>query len=314
MKPSEIMPAISSEPIFSKSRFYIQRALHRKEQQDFDEYQLWASLALELLGKAALAKIHPSLIVDPTHFQSLFAASGLNLSTDIKTIAAHTLFERLRHIAPKFEEPVKSFCNGIAQRRNAELHSGETPFKTMKLEAWEARYWHAAQVILSMMESTLENWLGAANAKAPTQLLEHAAQARAAAVGIRVQQAKEQFAALSKKVREEALAGAESKNHYDYRNLFRLVADEEWEAQCPACGGKAYLAGMLTSEEIVDSTYDADGAWEYVARYFTAEEFHCPVCDLQMEGSDEIEAAGLSTEHETEEQREQQFEPEYGNC
>jgi hypothetical protein len=308
------LPAISSEPIFSKSRFYIQRALNRKEEKDFDEYQLWASLALELLGKAALAKIHPSLIVDPTHFQSLFAASGLNVSTDIKTIAAHTLFERLRHLAPKFEEQVKTFCNGIAQRRNAELHSGETPFKTMKLEAWEARYWHAAQVILNMMDSSLENWLGASNARAPTQLLEHAAQARVAAVEVRVQQAKEQFAGLSRKVREEALATAESKNHYDYRNLFRLVADEEWEARCPACEGKAFLAGMMTSEEIVDSSVDEDGALESVARYFAAEEFHCPVCDLQMQGSDEIEAAGVSTEHETEEQREQEFEPEYGNC
>ena len=48
-----------------------------KNTKDIDEYQLWASLALELLGKAALARIHPSLIADPNHQISLFAASGV---------------------------------------------------------------------------------------------------------------------------------------------------------------------------------------------------------------------------------------------
>jgi len=32
---------------------------YRTVSGDLDEYQLWASLALELLGKAALARIHP---------------------------------------------------------------------------------------------------------------------------------------------------------------------------------------------------------------------------------------------------------------
>jgi len=314
MKITEISPAISHEPIFAKSRFYIQRALRRKEGEDLDEYQLWASLALELLGKAALAKVHPSLIVDPTHFPSLFAASGLNISTDIKTIAAHTLFERLRHLAPKFEEQVKSFCNGISQRRNAELHSGETPFKTMKLDAWEARYWHAAQVILNHMGSSLEEWLGASVARAPRELLEHAMKARAAAVAVRVEQAKENFVSLPKKIREASLEAAEIKFHYDYRNLFRLVADHEWDVRCPACGGKAFLAGMLVSEEITDTSHDESGAWEFVTRSYAGEEFHCPVCDLQMEGSDELEIAGISTDHETDEEREQEYEPDYGNC
>ena len=42
-------------------------AFRSKKGGDVDEYQLWSSLALELLGKAALASIHPSLVADPTH-------------------------------------------------------------------------------------------------------------------------------------------------------------------------------------------------------------------------------------------------------
>lgn len=123
MTDKRLHPALAPDAIFGKAKVYVGKALARKEAEELDEYQLWASLALELLGKAALAKIHPSLIVDPTHFESLFAASCINLSTDIKTITAKTLFERLRHIIPAFDESVKKFCTGISLRRNAELHS-----------------------------------------------------------------------------------------------------------------------------------------------------------------------------------------------
>src|SRR5690349_21534482 len=108
-------PALSSEALFAKSRVFILKALRRKEEGDFEEYQLWASLSLELLGKSILASIHPSLVADPTHYQSLFAASGINLSTDLKTIAAHTLFDRLRHLSNSFDEKSRLFCSAIAQ-------------------------------------------------------------------------------------------------------------------------------------------------------------------------------------------------------
>ena len=192
MRTPTLLPAVSSEALFGKSKVYVQRALRCKQAGDLDEYQLWASLALELLGKTCLARIHPSLIVNPQDQISLFAASGINIGTDIKTIATHTLYERLRHIAKRFDEGVKKFCDDISQRRNAELHSGEVPFKEMKLEAWEVRYWHAAQLILDRMDSSLEEWLGARQAKAPKELLAHAAKALVDAALVRVEQARVQ--------------------------------------------------------------------------------------------------------------------------
>ncbi len=86
MTDRAILTAISKEGLLGKSRVYVQRAFRAKQAKALDEYQLWLSLALELLGKAALANIHPSLIVDPQHAKSLFAASGIAVSSDIKTI------------------------------------------------------------------------------------------------------------------------------------------------------------------------------------------------------------------------------------
>ncbi|MDR7050007.1 hypothetical protein J2X54_002462 [Duganella sp. 3397] len=313
MSNMKVPAALHPEAIFSKSKEYIRKALLRKEGNDLDEYQLWSSLALELLGKAALAKIHPSLIADPTHAPSLFAAAGHNLSTDVKTIAAHTLFERLRTVVPRFDERTKKFCSEIALRRNAELHSGETPFKAMRLDAWEAQYWHAAQIILEPLGAGLDDWLGASQSESPKALLRHSIEARRQAVAVRVERSKEDFLGRKKADQKSALDQAASRHAYHYRNLFTLVSDNEWGCECPACTGLAFMAGVQINEEVVDTYGDEDGAWESVETTYSAEQFHCPVCDLFLDGGDEIEAAGLDTLYSETSEREMEYEPEYGN-
>ena len=220
MKKIRLQRAIDKETLLGKSKAYIKRALHCKDEDDLDQYQLWASLALELLGKAALSAIHPSLIVDPTHYQSLFAASGINISSDIKTIRGKTLFARLAHLSPEFDKNVKNFSEALSQRRNAELHSGETPFQTMRLDAWERQYWYAAQLILEMAESSLDEWLGADQAKAPKKIIRQAREVTRKAVRLRIEYATRDFNEQKKSVREQALAAAGEQERI---SLSRLV-------------------------------------------------------------------------------------------
>ncbi len=308
----DVFITINGDALHAKSKVYIGRALSRKGAGDLDEYQLWASLALELLGKAALANKHPSLVVDPTHWQSMFVAAGINVTTDVKTITAKTLFERLVHLVPRFDKTIQKFCQDIAERRNAELHSADLPFRTMRLEAWEARFWHACDTILQQMESSLEQWLGAADAKAPRQLLEEAAKALVAAVELRVEAAKEQFEALKKPERERLAAEAELREPQHQTGLFKGSHDEVWTERCPACKCRAFMSGEQTGEDISESR-DEDAIWETVDREFFGEEFRCPTCDLMLRGSEEIDAAGLTYIHEDQQEREMEYEPDYGN-
>jgi hypothetical protein len=237
----------------AKSRVYIQRAFRAKLANDLDEYQLWASLALELLGKATLANIHPSLVVDPVHYESLFAASGINISTDIKTIGASTLYKRLAHLSKYFDTKVTEFCVGISLRRNAELHSGELPFQQMLLEAWEGRYWQAAEIVAGLLGLSLEEWIGADAAKAPKELIRAITHATLEAAKKRVEQAKEHFQRLPKKQRDELIRVSKTRQARHYPRLFKLVSDCEWEIECPACSARAFLAGMEYSEEVIES-------------------------------------------------------------
>ena len=310
--PDHVFIAINGDALHAKSKVYIGRALARKGAGDLDEYQLWASLALELLGKAALARRHPSLVVDPTHWQSLFVAAGVNITTDVKTITAKTLFQRLVHLVPRFNVKIQEFCEAIAERRNAELHSADLPFRTMRLDAWEERYWHACDTILHHMGSSLEQWLGAADAKAPRQLLDEAAKALAAAVKLRVEGAKEQFGTLKKAERVRFAAEAELREPQHQAGLFKGSYDEIWTENCPACKCRAFMAGEQTGEDISEER-DEYAIWEIVDREFAGEEFRCPTCELMLMGSDEMDAAGLNYIHEDKQEREMEYEPDYGN-
>lgn len=308
----DVFIAINGEALHAKSKVYIGRAMTRKAASDLDEYQLWASLALELLGKAALARKHPSLVVDPTHLPSMFVAAGINVTTDVKTITAKTLFERLVHFVPRFDQTIQKFCQDIAERRNAELHSADLPFRTMRLDAWEARYWHACDTILKQMGSSLEQWLGAADAKAPRELLDEAASALDAAVKLRVVAARTRFDDKRKAEKERLAKEAEQRKPQHQAGLFAGSYDEIWAVDCPACKCRAFTSGQQTGENISEERNEG-AIWEIVEREFGGEEFNCPTCELALFGSDEIEAAGLDYIHQDQQEREMEYEPDYGN-
>ena len=308
-----VTPALNSEALFEKSKLYIRKALVRKVGDELDEYQLWASLALEFLGKSALASHHPSLVADPNHYQSMFAASGINLSTDVKMIAAKTLYTRLRHLIPRFDEKNKKFCDQIALRRNAELHSGATPLNAMSLDAWEGYFWYACETILIYMKSDIERWLGTVDSTAPKAIVEASKSARRQSVKLRVERHRENFASMKKSDMDAALSEADTKESFQYRNLFIRLLEEEWPLECPACHGKAFLAGIQIGEDVIDTQPDGYTVWETVEKVLAAEEFKCPVCKLALDGTEELGYAGINIDHTLSVEREMEFEPDYGN-
>lgn len=308
-----VPPALDPDALLAKSMDYVRRALRRKDQDDLDEYQLWASLALELLGKAALARAHPCLIADPNHSPSMFSAAGQPYDTDIKTITAKTLFIRLRQMEQRFDAQVEKFCIGISERRNSELHSGDVPFRTMKLETWEDRFWHAADLVLRMQERSLTDWLGADRSDGPEQIVEHAREARRSAAELRLESAKKAFESKKKPERGDLLAKAAVAPFFPNQRIFEENYDGTWTTSCPACGGRAFAGGDQIDETILDAEYDYTDAWETVELTFAPQEFLCTVCELHTEGFDEIEAVGLGAEHHVTTEREMEYEPDYGN-
>jgi len=313
MTKKEIAPSLSPEALFGKSKTYIARALAAKSRHEMGEYQLWASLALELLGKSALAAIHPCLVADPQSYVSLFAAAGMHVGTDLKTITAKTLFERISHVSKRFDKKTQEYCETMSLRRNAELHSGEAPFEAMIPASWEGRFWHTAQVILEINGQTVEGWLGADQAKAPKELLAEYTHAIVEAAKVRVETATEEFAKRPRKEREAAHAQADKLTPREVRRSFELLEDSIWATKCPACQSKAFLAGVKYAEEVSEEQEEEYQDEETVDVSFVAEEFQCPSCGLHLDSREEIAAANLEVEHTETETRQREYEPDYGN-
>ena len=84
------------EGLWSKAKVFVNRAMDPGPLRSFDEQVFWASTALELLGKAALAKVSPLLIADPQEEgRNLLIAAGLvEGDARFKSVTAKTIFLR----------------------------------------------------------------------------------------------------------------------------------------------------------------------------------------------------------------------------
>ncbi|MEN5243196.1 hypothetical protein [Pseudomonas atacamensis] len=324
-KPRKEVPsAISAEALLGKSRLYALRALQAKASKDSEVYQIWAALALELLGKAQLAAIHPCLVVEADNPNSLLEACGVETDTKVKTISAHVVFARLKHTVAKFGTPHAKSCELISSRRNAELHSGQAAYAGVVDSDWEGEFWTTSELILASMGQELEDWVGS-ESKIPAALAKdfHTIKVQAAKQSIANARAtfekpdevpgssQQKPKKRSPKEIKELQEHSQGLEWWTYRGAFRYHLDSHWDIPCPACESKGFLGGDRVHEEVIEQ--DHESGYETVERYSTPVEFYCPTCDLHLEGAEAMKAAGFDEEYVEQDEREIEYEPDYGN-
>ena len=293
-------PAISHDALLGKSKLYIQRALESKERRQHDGYQLWAALALELLGKAALALRHPCLVVNPKHQVSLLAAAGIRIGVDIRTIGARTVYQRLRHLSREFDHDVMNYCIAIHEKRNAELHSGESPFSGASITNWESRYWQAADLLLRMLDLTFFEWLKPDDARISSKIVKQIEEAIERAVSQRMATHRKQVSKAPRIIRSSE---------------FSVAYDQLWPSDCPACEHIGEMVGTSIEENTVETGFDnvAEEWFDLVSITYGGEEFICPYCDLHLRNYEELIAAGVDPDYSEEIHRVAEFVEEYNN-
>ena len=183
----------------------------------------------------------------------------------------------------------------------------------MILAAWEAEFWHASEAILEVVDLQLEDWLGANQAQAPKEIIRAATEARRHAAREKVRHAKKAFDSLPAKERTKLLLNARLVDQISAAKGFRRLLDHVWETECPACALRAFIGGDKYQEYPSAEAHPEPG-WESVDVEYQGEEFLCPACGLHIEGEVSLAAAGIETTHVEDEEREIEYEPEYGNC
>lgn len=311
------MPAFEPSALWNKSKAFVDRALRARDDSDDPNFHLWAALSLEILGKAALANIHPALVADPNDQKSMFHACGIKSPVDTRSITAKTVFERLPQLSKEFDEALKKQCMLMANRRNAELHSGESPVVGLDQRSWVPTFWKAASVILAMQERELDDWIGVEESARVKTILTDTAKLLEQSVASRIARRAAEYAAkfpIGSTDRQEAQARALARS---VPSKLASEADDVEEYTCPACSSKGWLLGYEGNTEIIDSHEVAEdyGYWriEMVATYYYIDGFYCGECGLNLAGRDEIRHAGLPEDFVREEEREPDYEPDYGN-
>jgi hypothetical protein len=95
------------------------------------QFGLWSSLSLELIARAALSHISPTLLAaEVTGAISTVRLVILRRKQDFAptSLATNEAISILREVLPDFPKELADFCKKHTSRRNAELHSGEDVF------------------------------------------------------------------------------------------------------------------------------------------------------------------------------------------
>lgn len=254
-------------------------------------FLLHAATALEHLAKAVLAARHPSFIV-AGDFDSLLHACGELGATSgprsrMKTInAADAVGRAARFVAPV--RPLIQQLELLVSVRNGVAHLGEVQAEDASgvlipyLKASEAlredlsverdAYW---EEFSDMVDSALKESVEQARIRVET------------ALAIARKEFKKRFSELDDATKQAVLGVVVAG--------YRPEKYDEQLLDCPACGTEALAYGSVKVE------YDED--WDHQERvlvgvhpYFTfaPRALRCAACGLELDGTDELYAAGIS--------------------
>lgn len=276
------------EALWIKAKLFLNRAMDEDESRSFDEQALWASLALELLAKAALARVTPALIADPTEDGiNLLIASGL-VEGDPKFISvrAKTLFSRCQRAFKPFNaKEAETFTSA----RNEYLHSSGIGFATIPPRAWWPRYWSLVIVLVAALEKEIVQLVGEDREQVVDNHLAQNAKNIEHRTEVLIERAKVRLAqyrsgSLPAKVAAEFRPGFDNSaglSHFE-------------PERCPACGELGTLEGNDISNTEVN--YEQVGEFDFdatVTLTVSSEYFSCPTCQLVLDSYELIEQAGL---------------------
>ena len=268
-----------------------QRAIRHYLAPEYDQFLIQAGHSFELLGKARLAAIHPSLVVDKD-FDSLLliCANGKHTQRppwNIKTITATEVLKRCNQIHPRLRDFEKRLTL-LAEYRNSAIHLGEI-IEDEKKEIFHA-FLAATSLLVDELGVKRQQYFGEFSELVETHLDESLAETNR---NVAEQLARsrnvfaQRYSALENAQMEIVAKSVEA--NYPVDKYERILDD------CPACGRRGLLSGSYEVEWEVD--YDDDGSISggYPVVTMTASDFVCFFCDLILGGATELQAAGLPT-------------------
>ncbi|MDE1178176.1 MAG: hypothetical protein PW789_16505 [Edaphobacter sp.] len=270
------------DPLWAKAKLFFERA--SEQPADDPQYGLWCSLGLELLARAALAAVSPTLLAepDPNHQYLLHALGvGPKMSSPV-SLGASKVFALCQSLFPGFTKEDFVSSMALINRRNAELHSAEAAFDNYPSKQWLPSFYHSCSSLAAGLGETLETLFGAEQARIASDILKQSKEGAESRVKNFIAAHKKVFEAKSDLDRIAATQAAALQT-------VQLVTERHHKVSCPACGSDATVEGDPFGPEQLDHENG-----EIVVRQSVSPRiFSCKACGLKLTGYVELDVADL---------------------
>jgi hypothetical protein len=276
----------SRDSLWNKGITYIKRAF--EEDRKSEMFPFFASLGLEFLGRSALASVHPALLADPQDGKNILYAFGFPATARPISIPANTVYSRLKFVVTDFSEDDLTFCSKMANLRNMELHTGAFAFAGLPSGQWIVHFYRVIEKIIRSLGNTLEDALGKEHATQVSVAIAKAAQDVTKEIRERVGKIKGSLKVLS----DAEMLARRAEHEPKFTSMLHKSGLGFFARQCPACASKGFLVGTpigaqppkLRDGEIVSQ------------KIFWPSKFECKVCDLKLNGYEELQVVDLGDE------------------
>ena len=295
------------EALWSKAKVFLNRAMDDDNLRSFDEQALWASAALELLGKAALARVSPLLIAEPTEdgINILIATGLIEGTAKFASVRAATVFKRCARAFHPFDAGT---AQKFADSRNEYLHGSGVGFAVLSPELWWPGFWAQAAILITAQDREIEDLVGLGRVATVEKHLEQNSKNVEMRTESLIKRAKQRLAQY-----QAGTLPAKVQKEWEVFELF-LELRYRGHATCPACGS----TGIVETEDADDYDYEAefgeDGEpWAvWATATVTPSHFSCSTCRLVLDRYELVEQAGLAGTF-TVVDEDPPLEQEYGN-
>lgn len=268
----------TKETLLSKAKIYAEE-MHKFTSEDW-QFGLYSSLSLEFLSRAALAAISPILLADQQNWRNLLYAIGHDVNSKKFTpnsIGIKECLSRINELNSEFNSEVAGFCAQHIERRNAELHTGESAFISLDTSSWLPKFYNACSILIKSLGQTLNDLMpDATKAQAMIESLKDEA---AKAVD---QEIKAYLRVWQGKTEDERSLLREQAALWATRQLGHRV-------KCPACESAALIKGEphgQVSTEIDDSEV-------FQRQLMLPFAFECTACQIKITGYSKLASCGL---------------------
>lgn len=270
------------DPLWAKAKLFFERAFD--ESQDEPMFGLWCSLGLELLARAALASISPTLLAKPDN-EHKYLLHALNRGSERVpriSLDAIPVFRLCLSLFAKFTEDDYKASRALVNRRNEELHSGSAAFGEYPSSKWLAGFYRACASLSSSMGESLVSLFGEEKAAVATEILKENMNNVKQHVMSTIASHKTVFQERSKEDQEKAKVEAEELGE-------ELATQRHHRVSCPACNCVATVQGRAFGKQQVSHGDD-----EIIVRQVVIpRSFSCSACGLKLAGYAQLETAGL---------------------